>query len=481
MFKDLFRTKPMDQLMHHAADSQGLKRALTATNLITLGIGAIIGTGIFVITGTVAANNAGPGLMLSVLISGIGCVFAGLCYAEFAAMIPIAGSAYTYAYATLGEFLAWFIGWDLILEYLFASSTVAVGWSGYIVSFLKDFGIVIPPKLTAAPVDYVDGWVATGGLINFPAVFIVVLITTLLVIGIKETVNFNNIIVFIKVVVILLFIGFGMSYVDTSNWAPLIPENTGRFENFGWTGVLTGDGIIFFAYIGFDAVSTAAQEARNPQRDLPIGIMGSLLICTVLYMAVSAVLTGMVSYKELDNPAPIAYAIDQTGPALMWLRPLIKVGAIAGLSSVVLVMLMGQPRIFFTMSHDGLLPKVFSKVHPRFRTPYITTIITGAIAAVLAGMFPIHILSQLVSIGTLMAFTIVCASIIILRKTQPDIRRPFRTPWVPFVPIAGMVICLAQMIALPFDTWMRLVIWMVLGFIIYFAWSRKHSKLRKAA
>lgn len=334
-------------------------------------------------------------------------------------------------------------------------------------------------KLCHAPIDYVDGWVATGGLINFPAIFIVAIITTLLVIGIKETVSFNNIIVVIKLAVILLFIGFGISYIDTANWTPLIPENTGRFENFGWTGVLTGAGVIFFAYIGFDAVSTAAQEARNPQRDLPIGIMGSLLICTVLYIAVAAVLTGMVSYKELNVAAPIAYAIDKTGPALMWLRPLIKVGAIAGLSSVVLVMLMGQPRIFFTMSHDGLLPKVFSKVHPKFRTPYITTILTGSIAALLAGLLPIHILSQLVSIGTLMAFTIVCASIIILRKTQPDVRRPFRTPWVPFVPIAGIVICMAQMIALPFDTWMRLVIWMALGFVIYFLYSKKHSKLRK--
>ena len=480
MIKDLFRTKPMDQLMQHAADSQGLKRALTATNLIALGIGAIIGTGIFVITGTVAANNAGPGLMLSVIISGVGCIFAGLCYAEFAAMIPIAGSAYTYAYATLGEFLAWFIGWDLILEYLFASATVAVGWSGYIVSFLKDFGIIIPDKLCQAPVDYYDGWVATGGLINFPAIFIIAIITTLLVIGIKETVNFNNIIVVIKIAVILLFIGFGISYIDTANWTPLIPENTGKFENFGWTGVLTGAGIIFFAYIGFDAVSTAAQEARNPQRDLPIGIMGSLLICTVLYIAVAAVLTGMVDYRELDVPAPIALAIDQTGSSLNWLKPLIKIGAIAGLSSVVLVMLMGQPRIFFTMSHDGLLPKVFSKVHPRFKTPYITTILTGSIAAVLAGVFPIHILSQLVSIGTLMAFTIVCASILILRKTQPDVRRPFRTPWVPFVPIAGIVICSAQMLALPFDTWMRLIIWMALGFVIYFLYSKRHSKLEKA-
>ena len=465
--------------MHHAEGSHGLKRALTATNLIALGIGAIIGTGIFVITGTVAANNAGPALMLSVIISGVGCVFAGLCYAEFAAMIPIAGSAYTYAYATLGEFLAWFIGWDLILEYLFAASTVAVGWSGYVVSFLKDLGIVIPAKLSMAPIDYVDGWVVTGGIINFPAIFIILMITSILVIGIRETANFNNVIVVIKLAVILLFIGFGISYIDTANWTPLIPENTGQFEHFGWTGILTGAGVIFFAYIGFDAVSTAAQEARNPQRDLPIGIMGSLIICTILYVAVSAVLTGMVSYKELDVAAPIAYAIDQTGPALMWLRPLIKIGAIAGLSSVILVMLLAQPRIFFTMSIDGLLPKIFSRVHPRFNTPFITTILCGSIAAVLAGLLPIHILSQLVSIGTLMAFTIVCGSILILRKTQPDIRRPFRTPWVPVVPILGMIICMAQMFALPFDTWLRLIIWMLAGFIIYFLYSRKHSALNK--
>ncbi len=479
MINDLFRTKPMEQLRHHAEGDHGLKRALTATNLIALGVGAIIGTGIFVITGTVAANNAGPALVLSVIISGIGCIFAGLCYAEFAAMIPIAGSAYTYAYATLGEFLAWFIGWDLILEYLFASSTVAVGWSGYVVSFLKDFGIIIPDKLCHAPFDYINGWVATGGLINFPAIFIIIIITTILVIGIKETATFNNVIVIVKVAVILLFVAFGISYIKPSNWTPFIPPNAGHFENFGWTGILTGAGIIFFAYIGFDAVSTAAQEARNPQRDLPIGIMGSLLVCTVLYVAVSAVLTGMVSYKELDVSAPIAYAIDTTGPQLMWLRPLVKVGAIAGLSSVVLVMLLAQPRIFFTMAHDGLLPKIFSQIHPRYKTPYITTILCGSIAAVIAGALPIHILSQLVSIGTLMAFTIVCASILVLRKTQPNVRRPFKTPWVPFVPIAGMVICLAQMIALPYDTWMRLIIWMAAGFLIYFFYSRKHSLLRK--
>jgi APA family basic amino acid/polyamine antiporter len=471
----------MEQLHLEAGDGgSGLKRTLTATNLIALGIGAIIGTGVFVITGTVAANNAGPALVISVIISGIGCVFAGLCYAEFAAMIPIAGSAYTYSYASLGEFIAWIIGWDLILEYMFAASTVAVGWSGYVTSVLADFGVNIPNKLCHAPFDFIDGhWVATGGILNFPAVFVIVIISCLLVIGIKESVRFNNIIVITKVAVLLLFIGFGLSYINTANWHPFIPANTGHFENFGWTGILTGAGVIFFAYIGFDAVSTAAQETINPQKNMPIGILGSLLVCTLLYVLVSLVLTGIVSYKELNVDAPVAYAINKTGSALMWLRPFIKLGAIAGLSSVILVMLLGQPRIFYTMAVDGLLPKFLTKIHPRFHTPYVTTIIVGILAAVLAGILPIHILSQLVSIGTLLAFTIVCGSIIVLRKVQPDTSRPFRTPWVPFVPIAGMLICVAQMFALPTSTWERLIIWMLIGFAIYFFYGKKHSKLRK--
>lgn len=468
----------MEQLQLEAGNETGLKRSLTAKNLIALGIGAIIGTGVFVITGTVAANNAGPALVLSVIISGLGCVFAGLCYAEFAAMIPIAGSAYTYAYASLGEFIAWIIGWDLILEYMFAASTVAVGWSGYVVSFLADFGIVIPSRLCHAPYDYVGGhWIVTGGIFNFPAVFIIVIISSLLVIGIKESVKFNNIIVITKIAVLLLFIGFGASYIDTSNWHPFIPANTGRFENFGWSGVLSGAGIIFFAYIGFDAVSTAAQETINPKRNMPIGILGSLLICTILYVLVSIVLTGIVSYKELNVSAPIALAINKCGQGLMWLRPLVKIGAIAGLSSVILVMLLGQPRIFYTMAVDGLLPKVLTKIHPRFHTPYVTTIIVGVIAAIFAGLFPLDILSQLVSIGTLLAFVIVCGSIIVLRKVQPNTPRAFRTPWVPFVPIAGMIICFAQMFALPTNTWERLIIWMAIGLAVYFFYSKKHSKL----
>ncbi len=482
MIKELFRIKSLDSLLKEAnSQEQGLKRALTSWNLVALGIGAIIGTGIFVLTGTAAANHAGPALVLSFLISAVGCVFAGLCYAEFASMIPIAGSAYTYSYATLGEFFAWLIGWDLILEYLFASSTVAVGWSGYMVSFIKDFGINIPPQLCHAPFDHIkgEGWVFTGNLINFPAVFIIAMITVLLVIGIKESARFNGIIVMIKLVVILLFIGFGISYIDTTNWSPFIPENTGTFGQFGFSGILTGAGVIFFAYIGFDAISTAAQEAKNPQKDMPIGILGSLIVCTILYVAVSAVLTGIVNYKELDVAAPIALAIDKAGKALIWLRPLIKIGAIAGLSSVILVMLMGQPRIFFSMAKDGLLPKSFAKVHPRFQTPYITTLITGLAAAIIAGLLPINILSELVSIGTLLAFVIVCAGIIVLRIKKPDVHRPFKTPFVPWVPLAGIIICSAQMFALPIETWERLIIWMLIGFVIYFSYSYKRSKLHK--
>ncbi len=478
---NLFRTKPIDQLLQEAGDKEhGFKRALGGTSLVLLGIGAIIGTGIFVLTGTVAANYAGPALMLSFVISALGCVFAGLCYAEFASMIPISGSAYTYSYATLGEFIAWIIGWDLILEYLFASSTVAVGWSGYVVSFLHDYNINIPAQLCNAPIDFVkgEGWILTGSIINFPAVFIIAICSTLLVIGIRESAGFNNLIVAIKVTVILLFIGFGLSYIDTSNWKPFIPPNpTGEFGNFGFSGVLRGAAVIFFAYIGFDAVSTAAQEAKNPQRDMPVGILGSLLICTLLYVVVSGILTGIVHYTELNVPAPLALAIDRTGEALIWLRPWIKIGAIAGLSSVILVMLMGQPRIFFTMANDGLLPKNFSKVHPKFRTPYITTIITGIVSCIFAGLLPINILSELVSIGTLLAFTIVCISIIVLRRNKPEIHRPFKTPWVPVVPILGAVICLLQMLSLPWETWERLLIWMGLGLVIYFTYSKRKSKL----
>lgn len=480
MKTDWFRIKRVDDFTDSEGDN-GLKRTLTATNLVMLGIGCIVGTGIFVLTGTAAANHAGPALTISFLISALGCVMAGLCYAEFASIIPASGSAYSYSYATLGEFIAWFIGWDLILEYLFASATVAVGWSGYMVSLLNDIGVFIPQTLIHAPFDYVSGtgWIATGALINFPAVFVVLIVTALLAVGIKESATVNDIIVIIKLAVILLFIAFGIAYIDTSNWVPYIPENTGTFGEFGWSGILAGAGVIFFAYIGFDAVSTVAQETKNPQRDMPKGILGSLLVCTILYILVTAVLTGIVHYTELNVPAPIALAIDRTSQGLSWLSTFIKIGAIAGLSSVVLVMLLGQSRIFYAMSKDGLLPGIFSSIHKKHQTPYITTIATGVISAIIAGLFPIHILGELVSIGTLMAFTIVCLSVLVLRKKQPGLKRPFKTPWVPFVPIAGAVICIAQMLALPIDTWLRLIVWMLIGLVIYVTYSAKHSKLNK--
>ena len=505
MASRLFSTKSLSELMDQGSDTtSGFKRALTPTNLVTLGIGAIIGAGIFVLTGQAAAQYAGPAIVISFIISGIACAFAGLCYAEFASIIPIAGSAYTYAYATLGEFLAWIIGWDLILEYLFAASTVSVGWSGYMVSFLKDFGIHIPTQFTAATGSVLvdvpgTGWqqmtsnlisgLATHGIdintlphvtaiLNIPAMFIIVILTALLVIGIRESANFNNIMVITKVSVIILFIAIGISFMSSVNWHPFIPKNTGVWGHFGWSGILRGAGVIFFAYIGFDAVSTAAQEAKNPQRDMPLGILGSLSISTVLYILVALVLTGIVSYTQLNVSDPVAVGVNAMGKEMFWLRPIVKIAAIAGLTSVILVMLLGQPRIFFSMAKDGLLPPVFSRVHPKFKTPYISTVLTGSVAVVLAGILPISILGELVSIGTLLAFVIVCISIIILRRSKPDLHRPFRTPFVPVIPILGALICFVQMAALPLGTWLRLIIWMGIGFIIYFTYGIRKSKLR---
>ncbi len=479
MFKDLIERKSLDQI-NQQAQEDSLKRHLDLTNIVLLGIGGIIGAGIFVLTGTAAALHAGPAISISFIISAFGCLLAGLCYAEFASMLPVSGSAYTYGYATLGEFVAWIIGWDLILEYLFGSATVAVGWSGYVISFLNDFGIHLPATICQSPFAYgPDGWYQTGAVINFPAVFIIALMTTLLVIGIKESARFNNIIVIVKIVVILLFIGFGISHINVDNWKPFLPENTGKFSEFGWTGVLTGAAVVFFAYIGFDAVSTTAQEAVNPQRDLPKGILLSLAVCTLLYVTVSLVMTGIVKYTELNVPAPIAVAIDATGKGLAWLSPFIKIGAIAGLSSVVMVLLLGQSRVFYSMAHDGLLWKSFAKTHPKYKTPYLTSIVTGLFAALFAGFLPIGLLGELVSIGTLLAFVIVCLGLIVLRKKEPNVPRSFRTPWVPFVPVLGALICLAQMAALPKDTWIRLIGWMLIGFVIYFSYGRKHSKVRR--
>jgi APA family basic amino acid/polyamine antiporter len=479
--KGLFARKPLHLILQEPeVEQHKLKRVLGPWGLISLGIGVIIGAGIFVLSGQAAANYAGPAIVLSFILSAIGCGLAGLCYAEFASMIPISGSAYTYAYATLGEFIAWIIGWDLVLEYLFGASTVAVGWSGYVVSFLRDFNINIPAVFSQAPLSYsvTDGWHTTGAILNCPAIFIVGLMTILLVIGIRESTRVNNVIVIIKLIVIVLFVGVGVFFIKFANWSPFLPDNTGQFGSFGWSGVVRGAGVIFFAYIGFDAVSTAAQEARNPQRDMPIGILGSLIICTIIFILMTGVLTGMMKYTNLAVPDPIAVAVNAAGPGIAWLRPFIKLGAIAGLSSVVLVLLMAQPRVFFSMARDGLLPAAFARVHSRFKTPYIPTILTGCAAIVVSGLFPINILGELVSIGTLLAFVIVCLGVLVLRYRNPEIPRVFRTPWVPFVPIAGALVTLLQMVFLPFDTWMRLFVWMAIGIVIYFFYSRKHSRLR---
>ena len=477
----LWSKKSITELQAEAAieNEHSLKRTLGAWNLTLLGIGAIIGAGIFVLTGNAAAQYAGPAVVLSMVAAGLACLFAGLCYAEFASMIPIAGSAYTYAYATMGEFVAWIIGWDLMLEYLFGASTVAVGWSGNFVKLLGYMGITLPGQWTNAPFAYstTTGLSQTGALLNVPAFLIVLALTVILVIGIKESAGFNNFIVFVKVAIIFLVIGFGFMFVDAGNWQPFIPENTGKFGEFGWSGILRGAGVIFFAYIGFDAVSTTAQEAKNPQKDMPIGILGSLLICTVLYILMALVMTGLAPYTMLNDPAPVLVALNHAGSGLNWLKIPIAIGSVAGLASVVLVMLMGQPRIFYSMSRDGLLPEIFGRVHPRFKTPYVTTILTGIIAAIVAGLFPIGLLGELVSIGTLFAFVVVCFGVLVLRYKQPNLPRAFKTPLVPLVPILGILSCLGLMAGLPGDTWIRLIVWLVLGLLIYFFYSRSHSRL----
>jgi APA family basic amino acid/polyamine antiporter len=446
--------------LHAEADRGILRRSLGPWNLVALGIGSIIGTGIFVLTGTAASQNAGPALVISMVISAVGCAFAGLCYAEFAAMVPVAGSAYTYAYATVGEIFAWIIGWDLILEYALSTATVAVGWSGYFVSLAHDVGLPIPAAWSAPP-------------FNAPAIVIVLLVSALLILGIKQSADTNTLLVAIKSLVLVVFVVAGAAYVRRANLTPFVPPNAGAFGHFGWSGVLRGAGVMFFAYIGFDAVSTAAQEARNPSRDMPIGILGSLAICTVLYILVAIVLLGIVPYRQLMVADPLAVGIDATG--LTWLSPVIKVAALFGLFSTMLVTLLAQTRIFYSMSRDGLLPRAFSAVHPRFRTPHVSTMLTGAIIALAAGLTPIDVVGQLVSIGTLLAFVLVSIGVIILRRTAPDVPRPFRTPGVPTVPILGAGICLAQMVGLPLATWERLLIWLCAGLVAYVAYGRRHS------
>jgi APA family basic amino acid/polyamine antiporter len=472
----LFLRKPVAQLAEEA--QQGLlRRSLGPLNLTALGIGSIIGTGIFVLTGTAASQNAGPALVLSMLVAAVGCAFAGLCYAELASMIPVAGSAYTYAYATVGELVAWIIGWDLILEYALSIATVAVGWSGYAVSLLRDVGLELPAALTAAP--GVTATMANGsvsaGVFNLPAALVVLAVCALLVVGIRESAATNTALVIVKSLVLVVFVAAGAAFVQRENLTPFVPPNTGNFGEFGWSGVLRGAGVIFFAFIGFDAVSTAAQEARNPQRDMPVAILGSLAICTVLYVAVAIVLTGIVHYTNLNVADPLAVGIDATG--LTWLSPFIKVSALFGLFSTMVVQLIGQTRIFFTMSRDGLLPPLFARVHPRFRTPHVSTMLVGVVIAIAAGLLPLQLLGQLVSMGTLLAFVLACVGIIVLRRTAPDAPRPFRTPWTPWAPLAGALICLAQMFGLPWATWERLFIWLALGMLVYFAYGRKRSAL----
>jgi APA family basic amino acid/polyamine antiporter len=484
MLKNLLAVKSVQDLEAESAKGE-LRRTLGATALTAIGIGGIIGTGIFVLTGLAAAQHAGPAIVLSFVIAGIGCIFAGLCYAEFASMIPVSGSAYAYSYATLGEGVAWFIGWNLVLEYLFAASTVSVGWSRYLVKFLDALHInFIPAALSSAPFEYSieKGFFATGAMFNLPAVFIVTVVTIILMLGIRQSSLTNAIVVAIKVGIVVLVIGFGAFYITEDYWHPFIPENTGVWGTYGWSGVLRASGIIFFAYIGFDAVSTAAQEAKNPQRDVPIGILASLVICTILYILMSGVLTGMLEYPKLNDAAPVAAALE-AHPQLRWLSIPVIFGALAGLTSVILVMMLAQSRIFYSMSRDGLLPPRFRACHPQWQTPVFSTVLTGIGAGLMGGLLPLDVLGELVSSGTLLAFVTVCIGIMVLRVTRPDLPRPFRVKGVWFVGIGGTLFCglmLASLFATG-GTLYRIVGWTVIGFLIYFGYGYKHSALRNGS
>jgi APA family basic amino acid/polyamine antiporter len=483
MYSFLFRKKSINSLINEA-EQEGqdtLKRSLGATSLVMLGIGAIIGAGLFSLTGIAAAEHAGPAVTLSFVLAAVACAFAGLCYAEFASMIPVAGSAYTYSYATMGEFMAWIIGWDLVLEYALGAATVGVSWSRYFLELLNKFDIHLPHSLICSPWETLklgDGTIIEGGMINLPAIFIVSLLSLLLIRGTKESASMNNILVVVKVLVVLLFIALGWNYIDSANYTPYIPENTGVKGQFGWSGIVAGAATVFFAFIGFDAVSTAAQEAKNPQKGMPIGILGSLVICTVLYVLFAHVMTGLVNYKDFANDAkPAATAFAKTGYG--FLQNGLIIAILAGYTSVILVMLMGQSRVFFSMSKDGLLPKLFSDIHPKLRTPWKTNLFFMVFVSLFAGFVPVSDLGHMVSIGTLLAFSLVCLGVLIMRYKMPEAKRTFKTPLMPFVPIAGIVVCVYLMTALPLESWYRLIIWMVIGVGIYFFYGKKNSTLNK--
>lgn len=479
----MFHKKSIEQLIFESAQTgEGtLKRSLTSFNLVALGIGAIIGAGLFSLTGIAAAENAGPAVTISFALAAFACAFAGLCYAEFASMIPVAGSAYTYSYATMGEFMAWIIGWDLVLEYALGAATVAVSWSRYLLELLHKYNINLPHEFIVSPWETMklgDGTVIEGGLINLPAIFIVCVLSLVLIRGTQESASMNNFLVVLKVTVVLVFIILGWSHINPDNYVPYIPENTGKFENFGWSGISTGAAVVFFAFIGFDAVSTAAQEAKNPQKGMPIGILGSLVVCTVLYVLFAHVMTGLVNYKDFAGDAkPAATAFAMTGYS--FLQDALIIAILAGYTSVILVMLMGQSRVFYTMAKDGLLPKFFAAIHPGFRTPWKTNLFFLVFVSLFAGLVPVSDLGHMVSIGTLFAFVLVCIGILVLRKSLPDAIRPFRTPLVPFVPIMGILVCIYLMYSLPAESWIRLFIWMALGIAIYFSYGRQHSKIRE--
>jgi APA family basic amino acid/polyamine antiporter len=482
VLKQLAARKSVATIHRELETGPKLNRVLDRRALTAVGLGSMIGSGIFVLTGTVASQHTGPAVTLAFLVAALGCGLAAMCYAELASMIPVSGSAYSYTYATLGEGVAWFVGWNLALEYVMSGAAVAVSWSGYVVNLLAEFGLELPPALTNAPLGKTDGTLhhlaATGAIVNLPAVLIVAALTYLCYVGVKQSARANNLMVLVKIVIIVVFVIAGLKYVSTDLWHPYLPTNTGQYGQFGFSGVLQGAAIIFFAYIGFDQAATTAQEARNPQRDVPWGIMAALLISTTLYVTMAAVMTGMVPYDQLNVSAPVAVALD-AHPELGWLALPVKIGIIVGLTSVILMSLLGQPRIFMAMSRDGLLPPAMQNVHPKHRTPHVGTLVTGVIAAFFAGVFPLDVLGELISIGILIAFSAVCAGVVVLRRTQPDMPRPFRVPFAKFTGPAGVFVCFAMAYALPHDTWIRLAIWTAIGAAVYIGYGYRHSRLRQ--